>query len=713
MNTIGDLLKDIKYGDLVLPEFQRGYVWKPKQIKSYVQSLYRNYPTGHFLIWKTTDPKKVRGEVSESDGSYKKLILDGQQRLTTLYALFEGSPPPFFEGKDLYFKLYFNFIEEEFEFWQPVKMRDNPSWIEITPYLKKGLHDFLGELNSLPEDLRNLYMKYLNRLTALDAMRNYPYDLDIVPRGGQEMKVEEVVQVFNLVNSSGVTLGKSDLALAHICSFWPEARGQLKNFYLKLKETGFDFKIGKGRELEFFVRCIAGVAIGNILLEGIFYKTSTDVIKEAWGQVKYIVEYLINLLRNDAYIDSSDNLTTFYVLIPIVVYLARNQGYFTNEPEKRKFLYWFYAAQLRARYSGAMETSLQADLNALKQIDPVSGLIQNLLSQSGRINVEPKELAGKGTRSTFYNMVYIVARSLGALDWFTGISLYSKHLGQPNRIESHHIFPKSRLYNEGGYSGTDSEAQKIVNEIANRAFLTQKANLKTGKSLPSEYLPLIKQNYPKALSAQFIPISLELWNLDRYEDFLNERRKLISDAINNFLDNLKTEQKEEIISLGDIHTILQKGESEIVEFKSSFRWDYKQNKVNKILGDMVIKTVAAFLNTRGGTLIIGIADEGSVLGLQKDYETLGKSNRDGFELHLQQILTKRIGSDRYQLNVSLTFHDIDGKDICSVHVEPSAKPVYIEDGNQSLIYIRVGNSSKALNTKEAISYIQEHWQSGI
>lgn len=128
---------------------------------------------------------------------------------------------------------------------------------------------------------------------------------------------------------------------------------------------------------------------------------------------------------------------------------------------------------------------------------------------------------------------------------------------------------------------------------------------------------------------------------------------------------------------------------------------------------MVIKTVAAFLNTRGGTLIIGIADEGSVLGLQKDYETLGKSNRDGFELHLQQILTKRIGSDRYQLNVSLTFHDIDGKDICSVHVEPSAKPVYIEDGNQSLIYIRVGNSSKALNTKEAISYIQEHWQSGI
>lgn len=102
-------------------------------------------------------------------------------------------------------------------------------------------------------------MKYIHRFTALDEIRNYQYTLDIVPKGGQDMSVEEIVQVFNLVNSSGVSLNKADLALAHICSFWPEAREELKEFYLKLKDTGFDFKIGKGRELELFVRCIAGV----------------------------------------------------------------------------------------------------------------------------------------------------------------------------------------------------------------------------------------------------------------------------------------------------------------------------------------------------------------------------------------------------------------------------------------------------------------------
>jgi len=711
MTAVADMLKDIKYGGLVLPEFQRGYVWTSSKIRAYIRSLYKKYPTGHFLIWKTTDLQKSRGDSPDTESKFKELILDGQQRLTTLYVLFEGKPPPFFEGKELYFKLYFNIVEEEFEFWQPVKMRDNPAWMEITPFLKKGLHSFLGELNTLPEELRNLYMNYLPRLTALDAIRNYEYTLDVVPKGGLDMSVEEVVQVFNLVNSSGVPLNKADLALAHITSFWPEAREELKDFYLELKKTGFDFKIGKGRELELFVRCIAGVAIGSILLEGPFYKTPIELIRASWVKVKEILEYLINFLRNDAYVDSSDNLTTFYVLIPMVVYLAKNHRHFANEDEKSRFLYWFYAAQLRGRYSGSMESALQADLNVLDQHDPASRLVDNLLAQSGRIDVEPKELAGKGVNSTFYNMTYIVARSLGAEDWFRGISLYSRNIGKPNRLESHHIFPKSKLYNEGGYSGNDADAKKTVNEIANRAFLTQKANLKTGTDLPSQYLSVVQETYPGSLVAQFVPIDSEIWELERYEDFLVERRKLIAQSINDFLNNLKDGKAEDAPKLRDVHYLLRQGESETVEFKSSIRWDYNRGEVNKDLGDAIVKAVAAFLNTRGGTIIIGIADDGSVLGLKRDYDSLPKSNRDGFELHLQQTISKKIGVDRFKLNVSVTPHEVNGNDIWSVHVEPSPRPVYIEEGNQSILYIRVGPSSRALNTREAIAYVQEHWQS--
>ena len=99
--SIAELIKEIKLGGLLLPEFQRGYVWKNEQVKSYVDSLYRGYPTGHFLIWKTYSPQSARGQEALSEGPFSRLILDGQQRLTSIYALFEGKAPAFYEGESL------------------------------------------------------------------------------------------------------------------------------------------------------------------------------------------------------------------------------------------------------------------------------------------------------------------------------------------------------------------------------------------------------------------------------------------------------------------------------------------------------------------------------------------------------------------------------------------------------------------------------------
>jgi uncharacterized protein with ParB-like and HNH nuclease domain len=94
---VSDLIKDIRQGDLILPEFQRGYVWDRNQVRSYLNSLYRNYPTGSFLIWKTPTPPKVRGEISNDEMKSYRLILDGQQRLTSVYVLMEVEAPPFYE----------------------------------------------------------------------------------------------------------------------------------------------------------------------------------------------------------------------------------------------------------------------------------------------------------------------------------------------------------------------------------------------------------------------------------------------------------------------------------------------------------------------------------------------------------------------------------------------------------------------------------------
>ncbi len=152
-----------------------------------------------------------------------------------------------------------------------------------------------------------------------------------------------------------------------------------------------------------------------------------------------------------------------------------------------------------------------------------------------------------------------------------------------------------------------------------------------------------------------------------------------------------------------------------MEFKSSVRWDYVNQRVNNELGSPVIKTVAAFLNTLGGVLVIGIDNNKTVLGLELDYNSLhkDKQNRDGFQLHLQDLLSPRIGADRYQSNVKLEFHSIEGKDICVLRVKQAPKPVVVQDHNLPALYVRVGNATKVLNVVEALRYVKEHWNEYI
>ena len=135
---VHELLRSIDLKEYILPEFQRGYVWTQKQVKEYLNSLYRDYPTGSFLIWKTPQSQKIRGAIVDSDNKYYKLILDGQQRLTSIYALFNGCPPPFYEGEKLFFNIYFNLDTEEFVYYMEKKMKGNIEWIPVTEFLKYG-----------------------------------------------------------------------------------------------------------------------------------------------------------------------------------------------------------------------------------------------------------------------------------------------------------------------------------------------------------------------------------------------------------------------------------------------------------------------------------------------------------------------------------------------------------------------------------------------
>ncbi len=160
----------------------------------------------------------------------------------------------------------------------------------------------------------------------------------------------------------------------------------------------------------------------------------------------------------------------------------------------------------------------------------------------------------------------------------------------------------------------------------------------------------------------------------------------------------------------DWQVIVEKGENDFIEFKSSLRWDYRQDKVNKALESVITKTISAFLNTEGGMLFIGIDDDGNAIGLEKDYNTLSKKNRDGFMLALTNLINQDLGKSSH-LFISINIISLNEKDVCIVSVEKSDKPVFCGKNEKEEFYIRASASSQPLGMRESYKYIKSHWGS--
>jgi DNA-binding response OmpR family regulator len=187
--------------------------------------------------------------------------------------------------------------------------------------------------------------------------------------------------------------------------------------------------------------------------------------------------------------------------------------------------------------------------------------------------------------------------------------------------------------------------------------------------------------------------------------FLDYLRK----GSNNLFNELRERVKEVLTTDAEILSLISIGESNELEFESSTFWDYRASNINKDLEKVIVKTVAAFLNSeRGGSLLIGVDDSGQIVGLQQDYVSLVKKNRDGYESFIVDVLLNVIGKDSMLL-IQITFHQIQDKDICRVVVKPSPRPVFVSEDKVEHLYIRTGNSNRVLSTREAIEYCKSRW----
>ena len=159
----------------------------------------------------------------------------------------------------------------------------------------------------------------------------------------------------------------------------------------------------------------------------------------------------------------------------------------------------------------------------------------------------------------------------------------------------------------------------------------------------------------------------------------------------------------------DLRALISHGESAEVEFKSTFRWDIKESRPNKALEEVIMKTMAGFMNAEGGSLIIGVSDEGEITGIEHDYNVLKKKDRDGFEQALMASVASRLGTDVCQY-VHPVFHNTSGKDVCRIIVRSSHRPVYIKEGGEMRFYLRTGVSTRGLNIQEAVEFISSKWK---
>ena len=522
---ISNILDHIDSGHMALPEFQRGFVWNREQVRGLFQSLYRRHPVGGLLVWATEARSTSHRGTGLLAPGIVKLLLDGQQRMTTLYGVVRGRPPKFFDGDERNVTgLRFHLDQEIFEFYQPAKMRDDPLWVDVSELMQtgvSGLGEFVTKLIVTPE-YSGRASDYAGRLSLLGIT---DVDLHVEEVTGKDKTLDVVVDIFNRVNSGGTKLSKGDLALARICADWPDGRNAMKAKLNKWKKHGYEFT------LDWLLRSVNTILAGVARFSHLQNKGAEEV-QDGLRRATKQIDKCLNMIAGRLGLDHDRVLFGRFAVAVMVRYLDGKGR--LNPREWDRLLLWFAEAGMWGRFSGSTETALDQSLAALEGAsDGSDALLGELRRWSGNRRVEPGDFTGWSLGARFYPVLYMLTRMGEAQDWGTGLPLRRGLLGKMSRPELHHIFPKAKLYGcERGYGRPE------VNALANYCLQSKETNLWISDRRPEEYFPQVEDGNPGALASQWIPENPDLWKLGNYLDFLEARRTLLAKEANRRFEEL-------------------------------------------------------------------------------------------------------------------------------------------------------------------------------
>ena len=556
--SVEELVGMIERGELRLPEMQRRYVWRSTRVRDLLDSLYRGYPSGSILLWETDEDVPLQDfAVQQQKNPYQstRLLLDGQQRLTSLWAVIRGEPVTV-RGRKRPIELLFNLehpeelaivteVEEENdddedelgddevdstedELQQRFnkmtfvvatkKLEALPQWVKVTEVFKTDEDAPFLERAGIEKVNDPRFKKYSQRLARLRGIRKYMYRMDVLER---KLLYPEVTEIFVRVNSLGAKLRSSDLALAQITAKWRGALKTFLSFQEQCDKAGFDLDLGLHLKnlMAFATGQSRFLTVGN---------QPVEKLQQAWKESVKGMEFAINFLKNNTGIDSPALLSSPFLLVTLAFY-GHKRNYQLSAAESEQLRFWVLVANAKGRYTrGSSETFLDQDLATLRQDGGAKELIDRLRSQVGRLDVTPDDLQGRNQRSALFKTMFLAFRAGGAKDWHSTVAIALDHSGSQHKLQFHHIFPKAVL--KGSYTPRESD------DISNLAFIGAKTNQKISDKPPVDYFPgLITSAGIATFTAQCIPTTADLLEVASYKDFLSERRKLISDRLNEFL----------------------------------------------------------------------------------------------------------------------------------------------------------------------------------
>jgi hypothetical protein len=736
--SVEELVAMIERGELSLPEMQRRYVWRSTRVRDLLDSLYRGYPSGAILLWETDEEVPLQDfSVSQGVSPYKsrstRLLLDGQQRLTSLSAVIRGEGVTV-RGKKRPLELLFNLehpdghsfvsevheeadgddeedeiedaevdlsedeLQQRFEKMTFVvsakKLETLPHWVKVTEvFASDGDAHFL-ERAGIESFNDHRYKKYSERLAKLRNIRKYVYRMDVLERG---LSYDEVTEIFVRVNSLGAKLRSSDLALAQITAKWRNSLEIFQQFQKECADKGYDIDLG------LVLKNMISFATGQSRFLTV-NKIPLATLKSAWLESCKGMDFAINFLKSNVNIDSSTLLSSPYLLVALA-YFAHKRDYEISIEESNRLRFWVLIANAKGRYSrGSSETLLDQDLLTLRN-GGAEELIDRVRLQFGRLDISADELEGRNRRSALFKTMFLAFRAAGAKDWRSNLVISLNHSGAQHQLEFHHVFPKAVLKKDF----TSREAD----DIANLAFIGGTTNRKISSKSPAAYLASVLEKIgPSGLASQAIPSDGRLFEVENYKEFLAERRQAIAKCLNEFLAGFT--EKNSLSASPSLEALIARGENGVVEFKSSLRWDMVTDKLNKALEDVIMKSVSAFANTKGGVLLIGVNDGGQVLGLNKDYASMDGGNRDKFERHLRQLAKDKFGVSYTSSQLNCDFSLVDGLEVCKITVLPAPQPLIMKvvdkNGQASeRLYVRNGNASQELPVSEMHDYIKQRF----